>query len=139
MPAPTDTSRRSPSLIRRAFNRLRRECGFFGTQGSSSESAKLGKIEGGEQASASSGIEEGSEEGYERYDPSQILIKYRADAQGESMDLPHDFDHIPTADELQETFGPWYYLIYTKIGEENTIVSKLIHNPPKVDEYQVYN
>lgn len=51
--------------------------------------------------------------------------------------MPRDFEHVPTLEDLKETFGPGYYHVYTKIREEKTIGSKYIHIPPKVDENQV--
>jgi hypothetical protein len=53
-----------------------------------------------------------------KYDPSQILIKYRARASDNSIDLSHDFTDIPTKEELMETFGPGFFVIYVKETED---------------------
>jgi hypothetical protein len=68
-----------------------------------------------EEQAASGGIEQKIEE---KYDPSQIIIKYRPNPQDTTIDVPRDFEHVPTLEELKETFGPGYYHLYTKIGEE---------------------
>ena len=83
-------------------------------------------------------------EGYEddELSPEDIIIKYKRKRSVESIDIQHDFTHIPTKEEIVDCFGPGQYYIYWRKeeGKRPTLKARYtIEGKPfiEVDHYEI--
>lgn len=60
--------------------------------------------------------EEKTKQGDDGYAPEDIIIKFRKAPGEEAIDVKHDFCHIPSDDEIKDTFGPGQFSIYAREG-----------------------
>ncbi len=76
------------------------------------------------------------------FDPEDITVRFRPKQGGDAVDCQHDFTHIPSEEEIAETFGPGYYTVYVRKEEGTRPVPKgrftIEGNPTlEVDHYEL--
>ncbi len=80
--------------------------------------------------------------GSREFNPDDITIRFRAKPGGDAVDCQHDFTHIPSEDEIADTFGPGYFTVYVRTEKGKRPVPKgrftIEGNPTlQVDHYEL--
>lgn len=84
---------------------------LFGKEPVGGKTGGAGAEKRGANAGEGSGVDVAQ---VERYNPEDIQLKFRTKAGEPGIELDHEFDHIPTRDEIEGEYGAGIFSVYVR-------------------------